>query len=215
MAKYKLNLGQAKLRRLRASGAFYSHWDDHEFVNDFAPGENTFSGGTTGPDSFTLNRNGRRIYKDGVKAFRDYAPVSYTRQGRPLPQAAAGARTWRSSSSTSGRSALSKASGQSQTATTLETGKLRTSRPTAAPEATRNVFARSPSSSLAKPVPPRCHRGDQRPEPDHARQALHSARFTRTIKARRRRFKVVMNELAIQQYYADPYDRWEGYSSER
>ena len=29
------------------------------------------------------------------------------------------------------------------------------------------------------------------------------------------RFKVIMNELPIQQYYVLPYDRWEGFEAER
>ena len=68
-AKYKTNLGQRKLQDLRASAGFYSHWDDHEFVNDFARSENVFSSATI---------NGEQVYRTGVAAFRDYSPVSYT-----------------------------------------------------------------------------------------------------------------------------------------
>ncbi len=70
-AKYKLNLGQPELTRLRGSAGFYSHWDDHEFVNDFAPPENTFS-------QRRATSTDAPLYTRGVKAFRDYAPVSYT-----------------------------------------------------------------------------------------------------------------------------------------
>src|SRR3954447_22528363 len=45
-AKYRLNLSQAKLANLRGSAGFYSHWDDHEFINDFSRFENVFSSGT-------------------------------------------------------------------------------------------------------------------------------------------------------------------------
>ena len=38
--------------------------------------------------------------------------------------------------------------------------------------------------------------------------------FTNAIKASRA-WKVVVNEVPIQQYYALPYDRWEGYAAER
>ena len=41
-AKYKINLGNKNLQALRRSAGFYSHWDDHEFVNDFSPAENEF-----------------------------------------------------------------------------------------------------------------------------------------------------------------------------
>ncbi|MGI8973632.1 MAG: alkaline phosphatase D family protein [Gaiella sp.] len=59
--KYRLGLALAPLRRLRAGTALYSHWDDHEFVNDFTRAE-----------------HGAAIYTAGMQAFRDYAPVSYT-----------------------------------------------------------------------------------------------------------------------------------------
>ncbi len=58
--KYRLGLGLAPLRRLRAATGLYSHWDDHEFVNDFSRAE-----------------NGDTLYAAGVKAFTDYAPVTY------------------------------------------------------------------------------------------------------------------------------------------
>ena len=41
--------------------AMYNHWDDHEFINDFTKAE-----------------NGSAIYNAGVKAFRDYMPVTYS-----------------------------------------------------------------------------------------------------------------------------------------
>jgi phosphodiesterase/alkaline phosphatase D-like protein len=37
----------------------------------------------------------------------------------------------------------------------------------------------------------------------------------RDIRRSRATFKVVMNETPIQQFYALPYDRWEGYAAER
>ncbi len=37
----------------------------------------------------------------------------------------------------------------------------------------------------------------------------------RDVKRSTARFKVIMNELAIQQYYINPYDRWEGFEAER
>ena len=35
-AKYRDVLSDAALRRVRASTGMYNHWDDHEFINDFA-----------------------------------------------------------------------------------------------------------------------------------------------------------------------------------
>jgi len=41
------------------------------------------------------------------------------------------------------------------------------------------------------------------------------AAFTRAIKASKASWKVIVNEVPIQQFYALPYDRWEGYAAER
>ena len=57
-AKYRQNLSLAPLRTLRASAGTYSHWDDHEFINDFSRAE-----------------HGDAIYAAGRKAFTDYSPV--------------------------------------------------------------------------------------------------------------------------------------------
>jgi hypothetical protein len=40
-------------------------------------------------------------------------------------------------------------------------------------------------------------------------------RFLRDVRRSTARFKVVMNEVPIQQFYALPYDRWEGYEADR
>jgi len=41
------------------------------------------------------------------------------------------------------------------------------------------------------------------------------AAFTKAINASTATWKVVVNEVPIQQFYALPYDRWEGYAAER
>ena len=40
-AKYRLNMGLPTCSALRGSAPYYAHWDDHEFVNDFSPQENS------------------------------------------------------------------------------------------------------------------------------------------------------------------------------
>ena len=94
-AKYRTNLENKHLRGLRGSAGFFSHWDDHEFVNDFSPRENTFSN--------DVNINGRTLYKRGVDAFRDYAPVRYSSENG-LYRTVRWGRNASSSSSTSARS---------------------------------------------------------------------------------------------------------------
>jgi phosphodiesterase/alkaline phosphatase D-like protein len=41
------------------------------------------------------------------------------------------------------------------------------------------------------------------------------ARFARDLRASTATWKIVLNEVPLQQFYANPYDRWEGYAAER
>jgi phosphodiesterase/alkaline phosphatase D-like protein len=183
-AKYRQNLGYGHLRNLRRGTGLYSHWDDHEFVNDFTRAE-----------------HGAAVYRAGLTAFRDYAPVAYTaatglyrsfRWGRHLELFFLDERSFRSAK-----------------ARTACGGDLA---PTA-PQDVRNAFA-ALVPALATPVAPACLAaiGDAGRTMLGARQY---AAFTRAIRASTATWKVIVNEVPIQQYYALPYDRWEGYAAER
>ena len=184
-AKYKLALALPALRRLRASTGLYSHWDDHEFVNDFS-----------------LPENGQAIYDAGVKAFMDYAPVTegprglglfkHFRWGKNLELFFLDERSFRSA----------KAAGTCN-------GDLA---PTA-PQAFRQGFA-TLAPALKNPVSPVCTATLDDPNRTMLGAAQYAA-FTRAIKASTATWKVIVNEVPIQQYYALPYDRWEGYEAER
>ena len=68
--------------------------------------------------------------------------------------------------------------------------------------------------ALATPVPKPCL--DALADPSRTMLgARQYAAFTKAIKASTATWKVVVNEVPIQQYYALPYDRWEGYQAER
>jgi alkaline phosphatase D len=182
--KYRLGLALHALRRLRAATGLYSQWDDHEFINDFSRAE-----------------NGEAIYAAGVKAFRDYAPVSYSpnvglyrsvRWGKNLELFFLDERSFRS--------------GKADDACGGDLA------PTA-PQSVRNAFA-TIAPQLASPVTPTCLAAID----DPARTMLGAgqyAAFTQAVQASTATFKVIVNEVPIQQYYALPYDRWEGYESER
>jgi phosphodiesterase/alkaline phosphatase D-like protein len=182
--KYKLGLALPALQQLRAATGLYSHWDDHEFINDFSRAE-----------------DGVDIYVAGVKAFRDYSPVAHrpalglyrtVRWGRHLELFFLDERSFRSAK-----------------ATTACKGDLA---PTV-PQAVRDAFA-TLAPALRNPVPPACLAVLN----DPARTMLGArqyALFTEAIKASRATWKVVVNEVPIQQYFALPYDRWEGYATER
>jgi phosphodiesterase/alkaline phosphatase D-like protein len=183
-AKYRLGLALAPLRTLRASAGLYSHWDDHEFINDF-----------------TREENGQAIYDAGAKAFRDYAPVTI-RPGTGLY------RTFRW-----GRNVelffLDERSFRSGKVGRQCNGDLA---PTA-PVAVRTAFA-ALAPPLAQPVPTGCLDAINDPSRTMLGTAQYDA-FVTAIKASTATWKVVLNEVPLMQFYALPYDRWEGYAAER
>jgi len=183
-AKYRQNLSYGHLRNLRRTTGLYSHWDDHEFINDFS-----------------LAEHGAAIYAAGVTAFRDYAPVSYSsrnglyrsfRWGKHLELFFPDERSFRSAK-------VSKV--------------CRSDLAPTAPQAIRNRFA-TLAPALASPVSKACL--DAIADPSRTMLgARQYAAFTRAIRASTATWKVVVNEVPIQQFYALPYDRWEGYAAER
>ena len=200
-AKYKVNVGNGPLQALRRSAGFFSHWDDHEFVNDFSPNENTFSN--------DVNINGRTLYKRSVKAFRNYSPVRWTskdglyrtvRWGRNVELFFLDQRSFRSAKADEGGICNNPSTGEPDVAPT-------------APQAVRNVFA-ALVPPLAQPVAQACLDAI-RSERRTYLGARQLKRFLGDIRGSKARFKIVMNELPIQQYYVLPYDRWEGYEAER
>jgi phosphodiesterase/alkaline phosphatase D-like protein len=182
--KYRLGLALPALQKLRASSGLYSHWDDHEFIDDFSRPE-----------------DGQEIYTAGVKAFRDYSPVAYSsklglyrtvRWGKHLELFFLDERSFRSAK-----------------ATTACNGDLA---PTV-PQAVRDAFA-TLAPALRNPVPAACLAALNDPARTMLGAAQYAA-FTKAIKASKATWKVIVNEVPIQQYYALPYDRWEGYADER
>jgi len=189
-AKYRQNLGYGHLRNLRRAAGLYTHWDDHEFINDF-----------------TLAEHGQAIYAAGVQAFRDYSPVSYSpanglyrsfRWGKHLELFFLDERSFRSAKASAGGVCLN--AGANDLAPT-------------APAPVRGAFA-ALAPTLANPVPAGCLGAIE----NGSRTMLGArqyARFTAAIAASKATWKVVVNEVPIQQFYALPYDRWEGYAAER
>ena len=207
---YELNLEQKAWRRARASAAYYAHWDDHEFINDFSRKENVFPQSNNGRDLGDVRIDGEKLYRRGVRAFRDYNPVTYSRRngiyrserwGKNLEVFFLDERSFRSKSADYG--------GRCDNPPSSDNPDLA---PTA-PQSSRNLFSVI-APSLANPPPPACVREINDPK----RTMLGSRQlrtFKRAIKSSKATFKVIFNEVPIQQYYALPYDRWEGYEAER
>jgi len=209
-AAYKTNLGRKAWTKARGSAAYYAHWDDHEFINDFSQEENTFPYSNDGVPQGTTKISGKKLYKQGVEAFTDYNPVTYKKQtgiyrterwGKNLELFFLDERSFRSSlADYDGACDNPAGSGDSDLAPT-------------APQSTRNLFSFL-IPALANPVPPGCLDAIN----DPSRTMLGSkqlAKFKQAIKSSDATFKVILNEVPIQQYYALPYDRWEGYAAER
>jgi alkaline phosphatase D len=188
--KYRQNVALANLQLVRAATGMYNQWDDHEFINDF-----------------TKPENGTTIYRKGVRAFRDYMPVTFSppkgiyrtfRWGANAELFFLDERSFRSPK------VDDKCINPDTNAPDLA--------PTA-PQRVRNVFA-AITPSLARPVSQACLNAIKKP----TRSLLGGgqyARFTREVRASTAKFKIIMNEVPIQQFYALPYDRWEGYAAER
>ena len=202
---YKTNLAMKPWAKARGAAAYYAHWDDHEFVNDFSRFEDTF------PLSVgDVNVPGKQLYKRGVQAFTDYNPITYSKQGgiyrsvrwgKNLEVFFLDERSFRSSSSDyQGLCDNPAGSGNPDLAPT-------------APQSTRNVFS-TIAPQLANPVPAGCTASINDPN----RTMLGSKQlkaFKKAVAKSSATFKVIFNEVPIQQYYALPYDRWEGYEAER
>ena len=154
--------------------------------------------------------SGKKIYKNGVKAFTELNPVSYSKKtgiyrsqrwGKNLEVFFLDERSFRSSlADYNGDCDNPPGSGNSDLAPT-------------APESTRSVFAVI-APQLANPVPQACL--DAINDPNRTMLGQNQLKtFEKAIKKSKAKFKVIFNEVPIQQYYALPYDRWEGYAAER
>jgi len=204
-AKFRLNLGQKPWANARGATSYYAHWDDHEFINDFARSQNVFP-----EEGGNVEANGETIYKNGVKAFRNYNPITYSaengiyrtfRWGKNLQVFFLDERSFRSAKADyGGQCDNPPGSGSPDLAPT-------------APPAVRAKFA-AIVPALASPPPPACVAAINDPSRTMLGQHQLEA-FENAVKGSTATFKVVMNEVPIQQFYALPYDRWEGYAAER
>jgi phosphodiesterase/alkaline phosphatase D-like protein len=204
-AMYRSKLGLLNMQRLRQASGLYNHWDDHEFINDFSPNENTF----TASNGQTIKIDPRKLYNRSVRAFRDYEPVTFSqdrgiyrsfRWGQNLQVFFLDERSFRSPKASAGHTCDNPDTGKPDLAPT-------------APKNTRTFFANL-APSLSQPVSQACK--------DKINNSTRTFlgkdqldRFVYQVAHSTARWKVVMNETPIQQFYALPYDRWEGYAYER
>jgi alkaline phosphatase D len=211
--KYRTMLEAATLRRLRAAAGMYNHWDDHEFLNDFAIDQTKYPtafGTQPGQPARIVTVDGHKLYRDGVTAFREYMPVTYSKRagiyrsfrwGRNLEVFFLDERSFRDAGADDGPTCDNPpGSGNRDLAPTT-------------PQRLRTLFS-VVLPQLASPPPAACVARINDPQRTMLGRRQYRT-FTKAIRRSKATWKVIMNELPIQQIYVDPYDRWEGYAAER
>lgn len=214
--KYKQNLGYKNLQKIRSTAPMYNHWDDHEFNDDFTPNSQAcMFGRVFDDDSAATPCNENQIYKDGVKAFREYMPVTYSssdgiyrtfKWGKNLEVFLLDERSFRSIHA-------------SEEADPTRPGKRICDNPDKAdpapqvPQRIRDVFSLI-YPAFSNPVPQGCLDAINNPSRTLLGSRQYNA-FTAAIKASPAKWKIVLNETPIMNPYLNPYDSWNGYMTER
>jgi phosphodiesterase/alkaline phosphatase D-like protein len=191
---YRFNRSIAALPDLMQSTSTYAIWDDHEVVNDYA-------GQTVDPARYA---NGRKAFVENMPFLEMNLLEDATCAGDPLFRVF----HWGSEVDVIVLDERSCRSPQATAACQLAPG-LADLAPTM-PPAIRALFA----PLLPLNPPPGCLAAIF----DPSRTMLgpvQKAAFKAALLDSTAKFKFVVNEVPIQQFYALPYDRWEGYGAER
>jgi len=190
-AAYKDNRGYPALTNLLASTSIYALLDDHEVLNDF-------DGQTVDPARYAAGR----------RAFLEYMPIRPSRvlhdpscAGDPIY----GKFSWGSEVDIFIPDERSCRSGDAETACAGDLG----------PTLPSSIRTTGFFALFLSPTPPA---GCLSAIFDPARTMLgpvQKAKFKQDLAASDAKYKLVFSELGIQQFFANPYDRWEGYGAER
>jgi len=198
---YKLNRDYVNLRNLLQATSTYAQWDDHEFRDDF-PGQ---IGNVYSPTLYTAGR----------QAFLEYLPVSEA--GLPRDPNCAGDPHFRTFSW--GKDVdlflLDERSCRSPKLDDFRSPNPAICNGDLAPTLPAAVRA-NPSFAAFFPNPP--SPGCLAAINDPSRTMLGARQkelFKDALRKSNAKFKFVLSEDVIQQYYTNPYDRWEGYGAER
>ncbi len=196
---YKENREFEALRNLLKATSTYAIWDDHEVENDFA-------GETVDP----------MLFANGRKAFLEYMPIGRLNFSDP---ACAGAPLFRVFHWGEDVDIIILDERSCRSANVEPACRFDPDDPDTVdlvptlPTELRQQFARQEI-----PIPPEPPTGCLEALFDPSRTMLghrQKALFKLALLFSRAKFKFVINEVPIQQFYATPYDRWEGYAAER
>lgn len=191
-AVYRTNRSYPALTNLFAAVSTYAIWDDHEIQNDFA-------GQTVSPARYTTGR----------QAFLEYMPIDGTEA--PAGAECAGAPLFRAfhwgqdvdviilderscRSADVGASCVDESGIEDLAPTLPSAARLLLGLPAIPPLGCRDAIAAPNRTMLG---------------------AAQKAAFKDALQNSSARFKFIINQVPIQQYYLGPYDRWEGYAAER
>ena len=191
--RYKENRAFSALRNLLRATPIYAAWDDHEVRNDFG-------GPTADPFFFSIGRQSFLEYLPLAEATFPTDPACAAAPmfrvfpwGRDVDVIILDERSCRSASAQAACSAL----------------------PGSPPDlAPTFPTALRPALGLTEPLPPGCLEAIA----DPSRSLLGSVQkqlFKAALLDSTAAFKFIINQVPIQQLYAVPYDRWEGYGAER
>jgi alkaline phosphatase D len=214
--KYRLGLTYPSLLALRESAPVYNQWDDHEFVDDFNRHSEGCDVGSIFNNSYACNLGA--IWSAGVKAFREYMPVTYSakngtyrsfRWGKNLEIFILDERSFRSLRASEVKQ---NPSAPEPTAHVCDTAGNDDVAPRI-PQRIRDLFALV-YPALATPISPACLAALNDPKRTMLGKRQYDT-FTKAIKRSKAKWKVIINEVPMMEFGINPYDDWEGYEAER
>jgi phosphodiesterase/alkaline phosphatase D-like protein len=215
-AKYKAGLTYSNFLRMRAEGPVYNQWDDHEFVDDFTRQSQACDVGSVAADQYPCDIPA--IWKAGVKAFREYMPVTYSakngtyrtfRWGKNLEVFILDERSFRTLRASEIKVDPNAAE---PTAHICENAGNDDVAPRV-PQRIRNLFGLV-LTQLLNPTPPACLSALSDPSRTMLGASQYAA-FTNAIRKSSAKWKVIVNEVPMMEFGVNPYDDWEGYEAER
>lgn len=192
-AKYRQNREYDALRSILAATSTYVMWDDHEVVNDFA-GE-------------TVDR---ARFEAGRQAFREYWPLA----GGSDPSNMYGSFRWGSELeliTLDTRSFRSGSAAEVCTGGGLQPDPLPAG---AMPDAPAVLATIREFVGLPPALPPECAEEIARAERTML-GAEQEAFLEEALLSSDATWKVIVSSVPVQEFYALPYDRWEGYPAAR
>jgi phosphodiesterase/alkaline phosphatase D-like protein len=219
-SRYQEALSLGNYQRIRSTGSVYNQWDDHEFVDDYTPRSEACDVGSAFSRQYACDIPAIRTA--GIKAFREYMPVTYSarngtyrsfRWGKNLEIFILDERSFRSIRASEVKVDPSQPEPTNHVCET-PSGTFDQDDPAPqVPQRLRDIFS-VVYQPVATPVAPACLTALN----DPARTMLGSrqyAAFTSAIKRSKATWKLIINEVPMMAQYVNTYDSWQGYEAER